>query len=118
MATAMDGVTAMVMDGAMATQRQRRWTARWRRDSDRRRDGDATAATATAMEGVMAMGAAKACDSGAAATAMDGATATATDGATATRRQRRWTATEGATVTRQRQRQRQWKVRWQWAARR
>jgi hypothetical protein len=50
-AKAMDGATAMVMDGAMATRRQRRWTARWRRDGDRRRDGDATAATATAMEG-------------------------------------------------------------------
>jgi len=83
MAKAMDGATAMVMDGAMATQRQRRWTARWRRDGDRRRDGDATAATATAMEGAMAMGGATV--TAMATVAMDGTMATVMEGTTAVR---------------------------------
>ena len=84
MAKAMDGATALVMDGAMATQR--RWTARWRRDGDRRRDGDATAATAmaTAMEGAMAMGGATV--TATATVAMDGATATVMEGTTAVQR--------------------------------
>jgi len=87
MATAMDGTMAMVVDGAMATQRQRRWTGRWRRDGDRRHDGNATAATAMAMEGAMAMGGAMV--TATATVAMDGMMATVMEGTTEMRRRQR-----------------------------
>ena len=78
MTTAMDGGTATAMDDMTVRQQQQGWTARWRCDGNGRRDSDATATTATAIEGLTAM------DSATATVAMDGVKATAMEGMTAT----------------------------------